>query len=83
MFTLNLYKPSSSSYSYAECYIKKNGSNKVYAYNNPYSSADGGYYEATNSVVMHLARGDVVTVGSCSGYVYSYSSFTGFLVKSD
>ena len=83
VFTLNLYRYASTSYSDLVCYIKRNGSNKIRAYIYPYSSAYAGYYESTQSLVMHLSRGDIVTIGSCSGHIQGYSSFSGYLLRAD
>ena len=85
MFHFHLYRYPTSSYSSAQCYIQKNGSNKVIAYSYPYSSAYSYYYQSSNSVVLHLNQGDVITVGGCTaiGSIYSYTSFSGFLLKAD
>lgn len=85
MFHFHLYRYPTSSYSTAQCYIKKNGSNTVIAYSYPYSSAYGYYYQSSNSVVLHLNHGDVITLGGCTaiGSIYSYTSFSGFLLKAD
>ena len=82
-FTLNIFKERSTNY--ASCYIRKNGSKLLPAYTDPHASSDTGYYESTNSVVVHLKRGDIVDLGDCPGInnIHAYTSFTGFLLKSD
>ena len=85
MFHFHLYRYPTSSYSNAQCYIQKNYSNQIIAYSSPYSSARGYYYQSSNSLVVHLNHGDVITLGGCTaiGSIYSYTSLTGFLVKPD
>ena len=85
VFYLHLYRASTTSYSGCYCYIRKNGSNFVEAYNDPYSSYRNGYHETSNSITFRLRRGDTVSVGGCSTIndKYTYTSFTGFLVKAE
>ena len=85
-FTLNILK--NGGHDYASCVIRKNGSNIVIAWTDPDSNSDGGYYSATNSVVLHLVQGDTVNVGSCTPVASIvigsyYSSFSGILIKAD
>ena len=69
----------------AQCAIQKNGASKVFAATLPGHEGSQGYYAATNSIYIHLATGDKVTVGGCTSLssLFGYSSFTGFLVKAD
>ena len=62
VFTLHLYKKYDVNAAY--CYIRKNGSDKVWAYSDPYK--DNGYYESSNTVILELTHGDRVDLGSCS-----------------
>ena len=84
LFTLHLYK--SSPASKAACDILKDGKTTVTAYSMPLVQ-QGVYhlYEAGNSVVLHLNRGDTILVGNCErGFGFlGYSSFTGVLMKAD
>ena len=73
---------------YGACSVRKNGSDAVDAGTNPDSDSDGGAYSSTNSVVLHLVRGDKVDLGACSpnGSIYSsyaFTTFSGFLLKAD
>ena len=83
MFTTHLYNSPSSSYDYVSCSILLNGSTKIYIYSFPYY--DTRIYEASNSLIIPLKVGDAVSVGSCSSStgLYTYSSFSGFLIKPD
>ena len=85
MFTLHLYKYPSLAYDFVRCYIQRNGTNEIVAFNNPHHQSDTGLYEASNSVTFHLAKGDFVSVGGCtpSNTFFEYSSFSGFLVRAD
>ena len=69
-------------------YIRKNGSNIVLANSDPDSSSDNGLYESSNSVVLHLTRGDRVDVGGCTSASTMYpsdqmTSFSSFLLYAD
>ena len=72
----------------AQCGIRKNQSDVVIALSNPVSSL-GGIDGSTNSVIMHLVRGDKVDLGSCSSYDTMYinsawfTTFSGFLLQAD
>ena len=85
VFALHIMKKPGSSY--ANCYIRKNGSNVVEAWTDPDSNSDNGYYSSTNSVVLHLINGDKVDLGSCSPIanivVGTDTTFSGFLLRSD
>lgn len=83
IFTTHLYNSPSSSYDYVSCFILLNGSNRIRIYSYPYS--DTRYYEASNSLIIHLKAGDTISVGGCSSStgLYTYSSFSGFLIKLD
>lgn len=85
IFTLHLYKYPSAAYDFVRCYIQRNGINEIVAFNNPHHQSDTGLYEASNSVTLHLAKGDTVSVGGCtpSNTFFEYSSFSGFLVRAD
>ena len=86
-FELHILKAGGKDWVY--CHIRKNGSNVVRAMTDPDISSDGGYYSATNSVVLHLVHGDTVDVGSCTDISNFMSttnydtSFSGFLLKPD
>ena len=70
----------------AVCWIYKNSNRMMKAYTDPNDdSTDYGAYEASTFFVVHLNRGDAVYVGGCtaSGSINEYSSFSGFLLKSD
>ena len=84
-FEFHLFRSSTPSYGYAYCYIRKNGSNQILAYVQPASNCLNGFYESSNSVVLHLSRRDKVDIGDCLriGIIHSYSSFSGFLIKAD
>ena len=83
IFSLSLYKKSTADS--AQCWIRKNGSNVLYAYSDPNLNADRGFYEASNFVVLHLNISDVVDVGGCTKIdTMAYeTSFSGFLLKAD
>lgn len=63
VFALHLYKYPAT-FDYVECYIRKNGAEQMKVFNNPDTASDVGNYEATGSVVLHLAHGDVVDLGA-------------------
>ena len=72
---------------YTRCVIRKNGNDLLGSSSdnvNP-SSAPDGYFQAGNSVIVHLNTGDVVSLGNC--YPLStmdrLTSFSGMLIKSD
>ena len=81
VFSFHLYRHPGNNY--AECAIRKNTVNKVWAYSNP--TDDKGYYESSNSAVLYLNRGDTVDVGSCSspGSMWEWTSFSGFLLEAN
>ena len=85
-FTLTIIKE--GGYNRAYCKIRKNGSNIVLAWTDLDSNSDGGFYSATNSMVLHLVHGDKVDVGRCSPIAsihsnWDTSSFSGFMIKAD
>ena len=83
VFNLNIYKDFNAND--AGCYIRQNGSGKVWTYSNPHSSSDGGLYESSNSVILHLDRGERIDLGGCrkANTMYYWTSFSGFLLKAD
>ena len=58
---------------------------KVLTKSDPHSSSDGGLYESSNSVILHLDRGDRIDLGSCTkaNTMYYWTSFSGFLLRAD
>ena len=85
VFTVHLYKAPSSSVSNAQTYIKQNDANTIWTYCDSSGNSDGGYYESSNTAVLHLNRGDRVNLGSGSvASTMNYlTSFSGFLLISD
>ena len=83
VFNLNIFKDFNKDQAY--CYIQQNGNGKIWTKSNPDSSSDSGLYESSNSVILHLDRGDRVDLGSCSkaNTMYYWTSFSGFLLKAD
>ena len=80
VFTLHLYKKYGVDAAY--CYIRKNGSDKVWAYSDPYK--DNGYYESSNTVILEMTHGDRVDLGSCTSgndTMYYWTSFFGLLLN--
>ena len=70
----------------AYCKIQKNGEDYVWAYTKPGAPPHTGYTTAVNSIYVHLAMGDNVTLGGCTpmtSIVGRGSSFVGFLVTPD
>ena len=82
-FSLSLYKNSRADS--AQCWIRKNGANVIYAYSDPNMNADRGNYEAGSTAVMHLDVGDLVNVGGCTSIdtITLETTFTGFLLQRD
>ena len=87
VFTVHIHKD--NPHVEAKCYIRQNGSRKVFAYAWPNSSgSERGVHESSNTVVLHLSHNDNVDVGECSnadsmdGHGPT-TSFTGFLLKAD
>ena len=80
-FTLSLYQSPGSRF--ASCDIKHNGAYLINVAANV-NSADG-YYQASNSVILHLNSGDVIRLEKCTdaSTMHHMSSFSGFLVISD
>ena len=80
VFTLHIYLI--SCVDLAHCYIRKNSINIIRAYVDPNVC---GYFEASNSAVLHLSRGEIVDIGGCSsvGSMWGWTSFSGFLLKAD
>ena len=86
VFSLHLYKDTDDNY--AQCYIRKNGSNQLLVYSRRGKSDDSGYYESSNTLVIHLDRGDIIDLGSCTEYRTMligqwWTTFSGFLLKAD
>ena len=82
-FSLVVYK---SAYAdIASCFIRKNNHNTIEAFSNPIPPADAGYFEASTSVVLHLAHGDTVDLAGCTAAstMEWLTSFSGFLVTAD
>ena len=79
VFSLHLYKETDDHY--AQCYIRKNGSNQLLVYSQRGKSGDSGYYESSNTFVIHLDRADSIDLGGCTGYDTIiggiYTTFTG------
>lgn len=83
IFYFHLYKYPSSSYNTAYCHIRKNKSSQLYIYSDPVN--DNGYYETSNSITLHLDRGDIIDLGGCTSAssMWEMTSFSGFLFKID
>ena len=86
-FALHILKtPGSNS---ASCRIRKNGSNIVEVFVHPSSTSSNNYGGTTNSVVLHLVRGDKVDLGGCTAISTIQvdsdydTTFSGFLLKAD
>ena len=80
VFTLHVYKE--YGVHYAQCYIRKNGSDRVLAFSNP--NNDNGYYESSNTVILDLTHGDIVQLGGCTSgndTMYYWTSFSGYLLN--
>ena len=70
----------------AFCRIIKNGGGVLSAFLSPDSKSNGGYYGTSNSVVIHLVRGDIVGLGDCSSIHFDSdfdTTFSGFLLEAD
>lgn len=69
------------------CYFKQNDSAKLQIYTDPTDDdTDFGSYSASASLVLHLALGDTLYLGSCSplsNFDASHSVFSGFLIRPD
>ena len=80
-FTLSLYQTYSSRDTH--CDIRCNGARMTYVDSN--TSSSDGFYQASNSVVLHLNKGDIVNLEGCANAstIASASSFGGFLINSD
>lgn len=80
-FTMSLYQ-ALTSYD-AHCFIRINSGQWMYVFSStgPYR----GYFQSSNSGVIHLNRGDTVDLGRCSAASTMdwMSIFTGFLLSSD
>ena len=85
VFSHHLYKDRNKDIAY--WYIRKNGSNQLFVYSRRGRSDDTGYYGSSNTLVIHLDRGDIVDLGGCSEYHAMYSgiwtTFSGYLLKAD
>ena len=83
MFTLNLMKIYDA-YVTAYCNIRQNGQNKIKTY---VTSIFVGSDQVTNTVVLHLDKGDVIDAGSCNDYSKIHydqmSTFSGVLLTAD
>ena len=86
VFSLILYKTGFGNS--VICRIRRNGTNVIQAYLNPNIQVDYGFYSSGNSVLLRLAKDDVVDVGDCSDLrllnpLNHRTVFTGFLLKPD
>ena len=83
MFTLNIMKIYDGSV-VAYCYIRQNGQTKIKTH---VASVFVGNFQGTNTVVLHLDKGDVIDRGNCNNYLNIHndlmSSFSGVLLKAD
>ena len=82
VLSLHIYKH--PSYNRAYCNIRKNKTDVIHTYSNPY----GNNHEVTgssNSVILHLKQGDTVDLGDCTSAstMWDWTSFSGFLLTSD
>ena len=71
---------------FAFCRIIKNGGGVLSALLRPDSKSINGYYGTSNSVVIHLVRGDIVGLGDCSSIHTDFdfdTTFLGFLIEAD
>ena len=82
-FSLVVYKTARADL--ASCFIRKNHHNTIEAFSNPVPMDDGGYFEASTSVVLDLAHGDTVDLAGCThpSTMEWLTSFSGFLVSPD
>ena len=82
VFSLHIYKH--PAYDYAQCYIRMNKANVIFAHTNPHGN-NYEYTESSNSVILHLKQGDKVDLGDCSSasYMWDWTSFSGFLLNAD
>ena len=71
----------------AYCWINKNGVHVAIADCNANNETADAYLESSNSVILHLVPGDIVSVGDCSDIDTIYygwqTSFSGFLLRED
>ena len=83
LFSLNLHKHESEPKTF--CYIHVNGVLKAGTNCNPQTT--GGWIGSSNTIVLHLKSGDVVTLGICTTANTlsqgSSTSFTGALLIAD
>ena len=64
------------------CYFSVNGSQKFRVVANNYSTS--GYPSSSGTLIIHLSKGDVAYLSSCSGrYIHSESVFSGVLIQPD
>ena len=64
----------------------ENGSPQVRVAVDQDNAAEDGLAVGSNSVILHLVRGDYVNLGACSlssSFYSSEMSFTGFLISPD
>ena len=86
-FALHILKTSGGDF--AKCRIRKNGSDIVEVLVYPSSTSSSKYGGTTNSVVLHLIRGDKVDVAGCTAISTIQvdndydTTFSGFLLKAD
>ena len=86
VFSLILYKTGFANT--VICSIRHNGASVIQTYLNPNTQVDYGFYSSGNSILLRLAKDDIVDVGGCSDLqiinTLNYrTSLTGFLLKAD
>ena len=85
-FVLHVFKDEGDSFAY--CNIRHNGGDTIFVESNVAFDSKDSNIGTSNSVIYHLARGDVVDLGDCSPIDTfrledSQTSFTGFLIHAD
>ena len=68
------------------CYLRKNNASITLAQFKPFGVYDNDYAYASNTAMLHLNRGDTVTLYGCSNpasHMESWTSFSGYLLYPD
>ena len=83
VFSLHLYKE--YGFDSAHCDIRKNATRLIHVLSDPDIKSDRGYYESSNTVTLHLSRGDIIDIGDCTtaSTMAYWTSFSGYLLQTD
>ena len=84
VFTLHILQETTSPY--VACHIRKNSQKEGKDATTAQKSLKSGFFSSSTSVILQLARGDIVNVycgSGLDGINSDFSSFSGFLNKAD